>query len=111
MRLPRTLHDDAVVIMRSVPGPVDDDGVPTRVNTPDPWDGVNVQQMTSEELTDAGRNTTVTTWRVSGPPIAVDSGDIIEWGGGTFLVDGEPDTRTGKFRIEHTALFMVRVKG
>lgn len=111
MRLPRTLHDDAVVILRSVPGPVDDDGVPTRVTNPYLWEGVNVQQLTSEELTDMGRSTTVTTWRVAGPPTMVDSGDTIEWAGKTFLVDGEPDTRTGKYRINHTALVMIRARG
>ena len=111
MRLPRILHNDQVTIISVTAGPPDDDGEPTETRTETPWRGVNVQQMTSKDLADAGRDTRVTTWRVAGPPAVVDGGDLIRWRGTTYHVDGRPDTRTGLHRLEQTTLFMVLGEG
>lgn len=111
MRPSRILHDDTVTIVSISSGPPDEDGVPTRTETEKPWKNVNVQQLTSKELTDRGRNTTITTWAVSGPPADADAGDLIRWRGNDYRVDGEPDTRIGRYRINHTSLLMVRATG
>ena len=105
------LHDTAVTILRSTLGPPDSDGVPTETTVEIPWRGVNVQQVGSKDLADAGRDTRVTTWRVSGPPVDVDGGDRIRWLGNEYQVDGEPDTRLGAHRINRTKLFMVKGVG
>jgi len=109
--LSKILHDDTVTIVKVTPGLPDSDGVPTETTTETPWAGVNVQQLTAKDLADAGRDTRVTTWRVSGPPADVDGGDRIKWRGATFHVDGKPDTRTGTYRINHTKLFMLKGEG
>lgn len=113
MRTPRLLHDEAVVILQASGQGIDDDGVPVTTTTRIPWDRVNVQRVTAEELTDQGRNTSRTTYRVSGPvaPVVIDDGDAIEWRGDVYQVDGEPDTRTGRARANYTALHMTRVTG
>lgn len=109
--LSRILHDDEVTIERVTTGLPDDDGTPTETTVRSPWKGVSVQQMTSKDLADAGRDTRITTWRVSGPPVQIDGGDKIIWRGATYRVDGEPDTRRGRHRINHTALLMVKGTG
>lgn len=113
MRTPRLLHDETVEILAATGTGVDEDGVPTTTTERHPWPGVNVQRVTAEELTDQGRNTTITTYRVSGPPpkYPVTAGDEIEWRGQTYRVDAEPDTRTGRARVNYTALNMVRAEG
>lgn len=111
MNLSSVLHDDEVTLITVVTGAPDEDGIPTRVETETSWVGVNVQQQTAKELVDQGRDLSVTTWRVSGPPIIVDSGDLIRWRGKDYRVDSEPDTRTGAHRIEHTKLYMIRETG
>ena len=109
--LSKILHDDTVTIIRVTSGEPDENGVPTETTVEAPWAGVNVQQLTAKDLADAGRDTRVTTWRVSGPPALVDGGDQIRWRGNTYRVDGEPDTRTGMYRINHTSLLMVKGVG
>lgn len=109
--LPRVLHDDTVTIVKITSGLPDADGIPARTEARTPWAGVNVQQLTTTELVDQGRNTTVTTWRVAGPPAAVAEGDRIDWAGQTYQVDGTPDTRTGAHRINRTVLQMIRATG
>lgn len=122
MRRPRILSTDSVVIVKRSEGGVDDDGVPTSTVERIPWDYVNVQRLTSTELTDQGRNTTEVVYRVAGDPpsrvvddvrvpVTIDSEDRIEWLGDEYLIDGEPDVRTGRGRIEYTGLTMTRVRG
>lgn len=112
--LPKILHDDTVTILKTTSGAVDDDGVPTTTTTEHEWKNVNVQQLTADELTDQGRETNVTIWRVSGPPppVALEASDRIMWRGGKYReIDGQPDARAGKYRIQHTSLQMVRATG
>lgn len=113
MRASRLLHDDEVIILKVTTGEPDDDGVPNTTTSRHRWKRVNVQQVSAEELTDQGRNTSVTTFRVSGSPapVAIDSADEIEWRGLTYEITADPDARTGRARINHTSLQMVRVRG
>jgi hypothetical protein len=74
---------------------------------------VNVQQVAAEDLTDHERETQVVKFRVSGaiPTVPVHSTDRIEWDGAAFEIEGDPDTRRGRYRIEHTSLTMTKVRG
>lgn len=113
MRVSRVLHDDSVTVTTVTVGPPDDDGVPVETTGSYVWEGVNVQQLSAAELTDSGRNATVTTFRVSGPIPAgpLNAGGRILWNGETYSIDGHPDVRTGRLRINHASLVMVKVKG
>lgn len=107
------LHDDTVTIEATTSGRPDADGVPTETTTETEWAGVNVQQIKAEYLTDDDRATSRTWYRVSGPPapVELDTADRIKWRGITYRIDGEPDTRTGTGRIEHTSLRMYYAQG
>lgn len=111
MILPSVLHREACTIVRVTRGLPDADGIPVEVETRHPWDGVNIQQMSTKEQIAQGRDTTATKWRVAGPPVDIEAGDRIEWAGKSYYVDGDPDTRRGLHRIEHTSLVMTRTKG
>lgn len=113
MRLSSPLHDDTVTILTTTHGAPDADGVPTEVTTETAWEGVNVQQVRADEEDTASREATVTRYRVSGPipPVEVREEDEIRWRGVTHTIDGEPDTRRGAMRVEHTSLVMVRARG
>lgn len=111
---PRILHDDHVTILtRTSGGWPDANGVPTTTTTETAWDGVNVQQVQADELTDQDRETSRTWYRVSGPPAPtpIMAGDRIRWRGTEYRVDGDADTRTGSFRINHTSLRMYAARG
>ena len=113
MRLPGILHDDTVTILSTTTGPPDANGVPTTTTMETPWDGVNVQQVRAEDLDDQQRETASTWYRVAGnhPPVLVRAQDRIRWRGTEYLVDGEPDVRTGAYRLEHTSLQMHATTG
>lgn len=114
MRRPRVLNTDTpVVVQVTDDGGVDDDGVPTSSTVRVPWPGVNIQRLTTTELVDQGRNTTEVVYRVAGdpPPVTIEPTDLIEWLGDTYSIDGEPDVRTGRGRINYTSLTMSRVEG
>ena len=112
MRLPRILHDDAVTILHTVPGGAPDaDGVPTHTTTETTWDGVNVQQLRADEIDDEVQDTDTVFYRVSGPPATVAVGDRIRWDGTEYLIQGEPDTRTGRHRIERTTVTIYHSRG
>ena len=107
------LHDDTVTIETNTTGLPDADGVPTTTTTETEWAGVNVQQIKAELLTDDDRNTSRTWYRVSGPtpPVDMTTADTILWRGTRYIIDGEPDTRSGLGRIEHTSLRMYYARG
>lgn len=105
------LHNDTVTIEKVRVGLPDADGVPIETITTTDWVGVNVQQVRAELLSDDDRNTSRTWYRVSGPPVDLNTADRIIWQGTRYLIDGEPDTRTGAGRIEHTSLRMYYGQG
>ena len=109
--LPGILHNDEVTIVTLSSGLPDNNGVPQETRTEKPWAPVNVHQTMASEEHDHANESTLTRWRVSGPPIDLDADDLIIWNGETFEIDGEPDTRTGDFRINRTVLFMTRARG
>lgn len=113
MRAPRLLHDDEVVIIHRTEDGIDEDGVPITVQKRFRWPRVNIQRTSAEELTDQGRNTTATIYRVTGahPPVPIEAGARIQWRGDTYEVDGEPETRTGRARVNYTALHMIHTQG
>lgn len=110
MMMTSPLWDDAVVIIQLAGGLPDPDGLPTQGRTETPWAPVNVQQVAADETTDGHQQATATSWRVAGPPVPVEvrAGDLIRWNGTEYAVDGNPDTRRGRFRLEHTSLEMVK---
>lgn len=115
IRLPRLLHEDTVtVISEGGTGEPDEYGVPTRTPTEFDWVGVNVQQIKTTELADHQREQSADYYRVAGPLLAADTispGAKIRWRGTEYRVEGEPDHRAGRGRIEHTSLIMYRVRG
>lgn len=112
MRLPALLHDDSVTIVSVTEGFPDDYGVPTVIKVETPWDGVNVQQTTTTEDNNS-REQATRKYRVAGPvpPVQIENNSLIKWRGEDYRVEGEPDTRTGYGRLNHTSLIMVRVTG
>ncbi len=113
MKLPRVLHDDTVTIVETTESETPDaDGVPTATEVEHDWKNVNVQQLDTIELTD-DRRTTITNYRVAGPPppVTIDDGDTIRWNGLTCHVVGAPDNHRGRHRIAHTALTMRHTTG
>ena len=105
------LHDETVTIRISEYGPPDQYGVSSQTFTEIVWSGVNIQQVKAELLSDQDRNTSRTWYRVSGPPVAISTADTILWHGIRYRIDGEPDTRRGAGRIEHTSLRMYYAQG
>jgi hypothetical protein len=102
------------IITAASTGDVDVDGVPiTQAPIETPWVGVNVQQLNTDEDLSARRNLTVSTFRVSGPIPAVipTSADRIRRGGIEYSIVGEPDTRRGRHRINHTSLIITDARG
>lgn len=114
MKPPRALHRDSVVIIKtSVSATPDASGVPVVTQTEHPWEGVNVQQVSTQELVD-GRDTTVVRFRVAGaPPAAAPaSEDLIRWGGVEYRIEGEPSINAGKSHaIQCVQLIMVKARG
>jgi hypothetical protein len=113
VRLPGILHKDQVTIIQVTKGLPDADGVPSVTESRATWSGVNVQRVAAEDLTDHERETQVVKYRVSGDPapVPVDGSDRIEWRGLEYEIEGDPDTRTGRLQLEHTALTMTRTRG
>lgn len=113
MRPPRALHDDAVVIVSTAHGLPDADGLPAETAVETAWEGVNVQQLSAEDVDDEAQDTNTAFYRVAGAiaPVEVKASDRIKWRGKTYQIKGEPDTRRGRFRIEHTSLVMYRSEG
>lgn len=114
IHLPGILHDDTVTILRTTStGLPDDDGLPGEETTETEWAGVNVQQMKAEELEDHQQNSSTTYYRVAGPPpeVMIKETDRIRWRGTEYQIDGEPDARTGAYRINHVSLAMYRSRG
>lgn len=110
MMPPRILHDQTLTIRRITQGEADADGVPTTTTTDTSWEHVAVQQVETVEHND-NRATTVTTFRASGPIADIDPTDVLVWEGATYRVVGKPDTRRGKYRINHTSLRMQTAAG
>lgn len=111
VKLPGVLHDDTVTIVRVVYGGPDADGVPVETTDELEWTGVNVQQASTDELDNYQQERNTTHFRVSGPPVDIEPGDRIRWRGEVYLVDGVPDTRRGRYRIERTRLMMYQTEG
>jgi head-tail adaptor len=113
MIIPGLLHDDTVVIISTTHGLPDLDGLPSETTVETPWEGVNVQQIAEEETDDETQDSDTVTYRVAGAiaPVEVKASDRIRWRGQVFLIKGEPDTRRGALRIEHTSLLMYRTRG
>lgn len=113
IQLPGILHDDTVTIVTTTIGLPDADGLPTTTTIESVWEGVNVQQVQADELDNHQQDTNTTYYRVAGsqPPVPVKASDRIKWRGEEYLVDGQPDVRTGPYRLEHVALRMYRSNG
>lgn len=113
MRPPRALHDGEVTIVKVTEGTTPNAaGVAEKTTTPTPWKNVSVQQTDTTEHVD-NRDVTVVEYRVSGPipsvvPVAHDT---IIYDGLAYEIVGEPDTRRGRLRINHTSLLMQRATG
>ena len=109
--LPTLLHRETVTVIDVTFGEPDDYGVPTTTHRARTWAGVNIQKLTATELNDAGRDTTIDTWRIAGPPITITGDATIVWDGTVYDVDATPDTRQGEARIGHTALTIIKHTG
>lgn len=113
MRLPRILHSDGLTIVTTATGLPDADGIPAETTIETAWEGVNVQQVQADELDDHQQDTNTTWYRVAGsqPPVVLKASDRLKWRGKEYLIDGEPDVRTGPHRLEHVSLRMYRSNG
>lgn len=104
------LHLENLTVRVVTAGAPDADGVPVVTTTAREWGLCNVQQTVTTE-TRGGREVTVTRLRASGPLARwITSGDVIERGGVTYRVDGDPAHFVGG-ALDHTELALIVWKG
>ncbi|WNM27550.1 hypothetical protein RN607_00690 [Demequina capsici] len=115
MRLTHVLHTESVTIIKAAPtGDTDADGVPiTDAPTQTAWSGLAIQQTTADETTAGDVDEVATTYSLSGPIPSVEltAADTIRWNGIDYSIVGDPDTRRGRHRINHTSLVLRRARG